>query len=100
MREHQVGNVHSGDEQYHGDGAEEEVLQARMLPTIPSWSERSPPRQCAEVRIRAAAVRPERLLPLQRDFLRTLFQNRTGHFALPVELEFEDGPAGILEARL
>ena len=41
-----------------------------------------------------------RLLPLQRNLLRTLLKNGPGDLALAVELEFEDGPAGILEARL
>ena len=44
------------------------------------------------------------LLPLQRHALRALrtllLQNGTGHLSLAVELELEDGPARVLEARL
>ena len=40
------------------------------------------------------------LLSLQREALRTLLQNGTGHLSLAIELEFEERPARILEAGL
>ena len=43
-------------------------------------------------------------LPLQRDALRALrtllLQNGTGHLSLAVELELEERPSRVLEARL
>ena len=40
------------------------------------------------------------LLPLEREALRALLQNGTGHLSLAVELELEERPARVLEAGL
>jgi hypothetical protein len=51
-------------------------------------------------RFRVLPVAVVALRTLQRDALRTLLQNGTGHISLVVELELEDRPSRVREARL